>query len=59
MESRNSNRFSSQMNKRKWLGNLVPCPVCFQCDEEFETFHHLVQDCEILRALRHDLQIQN
>ena len=31
--------------QEKWLRNLVPHPICFQCDEEFETFHHLVVDC--------------
>ena len=30
----------------KWLRNLVPHPICFQCDEEFETLHHLVMDCK-------------
>ena len=32
--------------QEKWLRNLVPRPHCFQCDEEFETFHHLVMDCK-------------
>ena len=32
--------------EEKWLRNLVPHPICFQCDEEFEMFHHLVMDCK-------------
>ena len=32
--------------QEKWLRNLVPHPICFQCEEEFETFHHFVMDCK-------------
>ena len=32
--------------QEKWLRNLVPHPICFQCDEEFVKFHHLVMDCK-------------
>ena len=45
--------------QEKWLRNLVPRPICFQCDEEFETFHHLVMDCKKTRSLRNDLKIRN
>ena len=34
----------------KWLRNLVPRPIRFQCDEEVETFHHLVMDCKKTRS---------
>ena len=43
----------------KWLRNLVPHPICFQCDEKIETFHHLIMDCRKTRGLRNDLQIRN
>ena len=45
--------------QEKWLRNLVPHPICFQCDEEFATFHHLVMDCKKTQVLRNDLQILN
>ena len=32
--------------QEKWLRNLVPHPICFEYDEEFETFHHLVMECK-------------
>ena len=43
----------------KRLKNLVPHPICFRCDEEFETFHHMVMDCKKTRGLRNDLRIGN
>ena len=31
--------------QENWLKNLVPHPLCFACEEYFETWHHLMFEC--------------
>ena len=50
---------SIQDKQEKWLKNLVPHPICFQCDEHFETFEHLVLECRKTLTLRRGLQIRS
>ena len=32
--------------QEKRLRNLVPHPICSQCDEELEMIYHLVMECK-------------
>ena len=45
--------------EQKWLKDLVPHPLCFQCGDAFETFDHLIFECPVNKNLRTLLQIRN
>ena len=45
--------------EQKWLKDLVPHPLCFQCGDAFETFNHLIFECPVNKNLRTLLQIRN
>ena len=45
--------------EQKWLKDLVPHPLCFQCCDAFESFNHLMFECPVNRPLRNLLQIRN
>ena len=44
--------------QEKWLKNLVPHPLCFACEETFETWNHLMFECPQLALIRSTLKIQ-
>ena len=41
----------------KWLKNLVPHPLCFGCATEFETWDHLMFQCNRFAKIREVLRI--
>ena len=43
--------------KKKWTKNLIPHPICFQCEGSFETFEHLMLECPSNKDLREKLSI--
>ena len=44
--------------QEKWLKNLVPHPLCFACEEYFETWHHLMFECPKLAPIRKALELK-
>ena len=44
--------------QEKWLKNIVPHPLCFACEETFETWNHLMFECPQLAQIRSALKIQ-
>ena len=44
--------------QEKWLKNLVPHPLCFACEEKFETWNHLMFECSQQAQIRNTLEIQ-
>ena len=50
---------NSYLDKQeKWLKDLVPHPLCFECGESFETFNHLMLECRANANLREALGIE-
>ncbi len=45
--------------EQKWLKNLVPHPLCFECCEHFESFKHLMLECKETKSLRDSLGISS
>ena len=45
--------------EEKWLKNLVPHPLCFYCETEFETWNHLIFDCEKTQSMKQHLNFKN
>ena len=41
----------------KWLKNLVPHTLCFGCGTEFETWDHLMFQCNRFQKIREVLRI--
>ena len=51
---------NSYLNKQeKWLKNLVPHPICFGCEAEFETWNHLLFECKRFEKTRKAINIKN
>ena len=51
---------NSYLNKQdKWLKNLVPHPICFGCETEFETWEHLLFQCNKFEKTRKAINIKN
>ena len=50
----------SYMDKQdKWLKNLVPHPICFGCEAEFESWDHLLFKCARFERTRKALDIKS
>ena len=45
--------------QEKWLQNLVPHPLCFACETEFESWQHLFFDCEKIQNIKTFLNLRN
>jgi hypothetical protein len=45
--------------QEKWLQNLVPHPLCFACETEFESWQHLFFECNAIQSTKRILEIEN
>ena len=45
--------------QEKWLQNPVPHPLCFACENEFESWQHLFFSCEKTQNIKSFLNLQN
>ena len=45
--------------QEKWLQNMVPHPLCFACENEFESWQHLFFGCEKTQNIKSFLNLRN
>ena len=45
--------------QEKWLQNPVPHPLCFACENEFESWQHLFFSCQKTQNIKSFLNLQN